>query len=118
MEPTRIRTKFVTRSVDVPLRGPAVLTLYPSRLQRRVKLSSRRTVLREANRRGLLVGILSRASMPITPGEAFHAAIDSRHGLDRFGHSPVPIRWHEIFTREFIRSATSAAHTDRSVSTR
>lgn len=81
------------------------------------KLSTRRVVSREANRRGLLVGILvlSRAGTPITEGEAFHEAIDSAHGLDRFGNCSVPDRWR---TRVFVKAAVHAAHTEKQVTAR
>lgn len=84
------------------------------------KLSTRRVVSREANRRGLLVGILvlSRAGTPITEGEAFHEAIDSAHGLDRFGNCSVPDRWRKLFARVFVKAAVHAAHTEKQVTAR
>jgi len=117
--------KFTMRSdvPDVPIEGPAVVTLYPSIDQtatflRRSRLSTRRSISREANRRGLLVGILSRAGTPITEGEAFHAAIDSVHGLDRFGNCSVPDRWRKLFARVFAKAAVHAAHTEKQVTAR
>jgi hypothetical protein len=118
-----LRTKFIAKPVDVPITGPARVTLYPSVNQmmivlRRSKLSTRRAVSREANRRGLLVGILSRATQPIGPTEARSAAFDSMHGGDPFGNISVPDRWHELFMRGFVKAAVHAAHTDRSITAR
>jgi len=117
--------KFTVRSdaPDIPIKGAASVVLYPSVNQttvflKRSRLSTRHVIAREANRRGLLVGVLSRAGTPITQGEAFHAAVDSMHGIDRFGNVSVPDRWRDLFVRVFIKAATYAAHTDRPVTTR
>lgn len=117
--------KFNMRSdaPDVSIQGPTRVALYPSINQtmvllRRSKLSTRRTISREANRRGLVVGIFSRASTPMTQAEAVHAAIDSVHGLDRFGNCSVPDRWRKLFMHDFVKAAVHAAQTDRSVTER
>jgi hypothetical protein len=85
---------------------------------RRSKISSRGAVMFEANRRGLLVGFLSRASKPIGRAEARLKAAESALGLDPVQNCSVPERWRPLFKRVFVKAAVHAAHADRNVTTR
>jgi len=82
---------------------------------RRGKLSTRRRVEREANRRGLVAGILSRASKPMGRAEARAAAADSAEGRSPMYDCAVPERWRPLFKRVFVKAAVHAAHTKRTV---
>jgi len=88
------------------------------RLMQRSRLSSRRRVLREANRRGKWFGIASRAGggKPIGRAEAALLAADSAVGRDPYGNCAVPPHWRRLFERAFVRSAVYAAQTARTVS--
>lgn len=86
--------------------------------RRRSRLSSRRTVLREANERGLFAGIRSRAGKPMGRAEATIAAADSANGKDPFYNCAVPPHWHRLFKRIFVKAAVHAAHTENRVTAR
>ena len=75
----------------------------------RGQLSSRRKVVQEANRRGLLVGIWSRVVKPIGRAEAKLKAVESADGSDQ--NCAVPDRWRPLFKRIFVKAALHAAHT-------
>jgi hypothetical protein len=79
------------------------------------RLSSRRVVVREANRRGLLFGIMSRAGQPMGRREARRVAAQTMAGYDTLRNCAVPARWRSLFERIFVKSAVHAAHTDRRV---
>lgn len=84
----------------------------------RSNLSSRRRVMREANRRGKWFGIVSRMHVrgPIRVFEAVFLAVESARGNDVYDHCAVPERWLPVFVRIFTKSAVYAAHTTRDVS--
>lgn len=108
---------------NVPIEGPSRLSLFPSVDQaasyyRRSRLSNRRAVAREANRRGLLAGLVLSAGKPLDHAEAKVAAADSADGADPFGHCAVPDHWRPLFKRVFVKAAGRAAHTDRRVTVR
>jgi hypothetical protein len=84
-------------------------------IRKRGCLSSRSVVLREANRRGLAVGIRSRADKPIGRKEARLQATESMTGKDAVSNCAVPARWRPLFERAFVKAALYGAHTKNMV---
>lgn len=76
----------------------------------RSKLSTRGTVSREANRRGLLAGMFSRVGRK--------EAAASANGKDPMYYCAVPERWRPLFERIFVKAAAFAARTKRTVTVR
>jgi len=100
------------------MRSGATVTMATLAVQRS-NLSSRRAVLREANRRGKWFGIVSRGmDDPIEHDEAVDLAYESARGNDTYYHCAVPERWRRLFEAAFVKAAVFAANTERAVSVR
>ena len=82
-----------------------------------MSLTTRSSIVREANRLGLLTGLLARGR-PLSRHETLMDAADSVTGRSPLGHCAIHTHWHAIFKRVFIKAALRANTTDRTITVR